>query len=141
MLRTAEYNAWVAMRQRCNNPNNPWYHKYGGRGISICAEWATYDNFIKDLGLKPTPKHSLDRIDNNGNYEPSNCRWATQLEQVINMGLRDDNKLGVRGIVYDADRKRFRVTIWQNRKQKFIGRFKTLDKAIKARKAAVKTYY
>ena len=77
----SEYAAWVCMRQRCRNPKHAKYRLYGARGITICPEWETFEQFIKDMGLKPSPELSLDRIDNNGNYEPSNCRWATSSQQ------------------------------------------------------------
>lgn len=79
-----EYGVWLAMRQRCNNPNHPHYKDYGGRGISISPRWATYAGFIADMGKRPSPKHTLDRIDNDGNYEPGNCRWTTQKVQANN---------------------------------------------------------
>jgi hypothetical protein len=82
-----EYRTWTGMRRRCNNPCSTKYRDYGGRGITVCERWNGrdgYTNFLADVGRKPSPKHSLDRIDVNGNYEPSNCRWATQLEQLRN---------------------------------------------------------
>lgn len=79
-----EYNNWRGMRERCSNKNHDHYSRYGGRGIKVCDRWSNFYNFYEDMGQKPTPKHSLDRIDNNGNYEPSNCRWATQKEQLRN---------------------------------------------------------
>ena len=69
------------MKQRCTNIKNPDYFDYGGRGIVICTRWNDFENFLADMGVKPTPEHSIDRINGNGNYEPSNCRWATSAEQ------------------------------------------------------------
>ena len=79
-----ENNAWRAMRIRCNNPDRPDYPSYGGRGIKVCERWDSFILFLEDMGRKPSPDHSLDRIDNDGNYEPSNCRWATPAEQAQN---------------------------------------------------------
>jgi hypothetical protein len=84
---TPEYRAWVSMIQRCENPKNQNYQRYGGRGISVCERWkgkGAFIRFFKDMGERPTPRHSLDRKDNNGNYEPGNCRWATKIEQSNN---------------------------------------------------------
>lgn len=72
------------MRQRCHYPKHAHFADYGGRGITVCERWNDFTAFLADLGPKPTPKHSLDRIDVNGNYEPNNCRWATQTEQTRN---------------------------------------------------------
>ncbi len=78
------YSSWHGLRQRCNNPNDKDYIKYGGRGIKVCDRWDSFYVFLADMGEKPSPQHSIDRIDNDGNYEPSNCRWATKKEQTHN---------------------------------------------------------
>lgn len=84
-----EYNSWRGMLDRCTNPKHDHYNTYGAVGIKVCERWQRptaigFKNFLEDMGKKPTPKHSIDRIDNSGNYEPSNCRWATQTEQIRN---------------------------------------------------------
>ena len=84
---TSEYKTWGKMKDRCYNNKFRYYPYYGGRGIKVCDRWLGehgFINFIKDMGPKPTPKHSIDRIDVNGNYEPNNCRWATNYEQKRN---------------------------------------------------------
>lgn len=81
------YKIWTAMRQRCSNPKAPHYDRYGGRGIKVCERWGLFTNFYKDVGDRPNKGYSLDRIDNNGNYEPSNIRWATQKEQLKNTAI------------------------------------------------------
>jgi hypothetical protein len=82
---SSEYRAWCSMIQRCTNPRAECFARYGGRGISVSARWrASFENFLSDLGRKPSPAHSLDRIDVNGNYNRENCRWATLSEQNSN---------------------------------------------------------
>ena len=83
---STEYKSWHMMIQRCTNSNGPEWHNYGGRGITVCARWRrSFPNFFKDMGLKPSPKHSIDRINNDGNYTPGNCKWSTPKEQANNM--------------------------------------------------------
>jgi len=88
MSGTTEYKTWAGMKQRCENPNNKYYEDYGGRGVQVCARWTeSFANFFADMGRKPHPNLSIDRIDNNGNYEPGNCRWATAVQQMSNTSV------------------------------------------------------
>lgn len=103
---TKEYTAWGHMIQRCTNPKHHAYKRYGGRGIKVCSRWFKFENFISDMGLAPTPEHSLDRYpDNDGNYKKSNCRWATIVEQ-------NNNKRSRSSITYKGETKSIRQ--WSN---------------------------
>jgi hypothetical protein len=75
------YNCWQSMWARCTKRHNPSYKNYGGRGIKVCDRWRNVQNFITDMGEKPTPKHSIERKNNDGDYTPENCKWSTRIEQ------------------------------------------------------------
>lgn len=98
LSKTTEYRVWNGMLNRCRNSKMKEYPYYGGRGIRVCQRWVdNFTDFLADIGSRPSPKHTLDRIDPNGDYEPSNCRWATQFEQ-------QNNRVNTRYVVYRGDR-------------------------------------
>ena len=118
------YGIWAAMKQRCANPKSQVYANYGGRGITVCEEWLSFENFYRDMGPKPDGM-SIDRIDNNGDYEPSNCRWATPHEQNVNQ------RRYKMGISYRADRSHWRIYV----SSKYKGSYPTYEAALEARLA------
>lgn len=81
---SSTYKTWNQMHQRCKNPKSTHYHRYGGRGISVCERWNDFRNFLRDMGERPGKGFDLDRIDNDGNYEPGNCRWVSHKENCLN---------------------------------------------------------
>lgn len=105
--RRPEYNVWVSMKGRCFNPNTNGYRHYGARGIVVCPRWAdSFDAFYEDMGPRPSPSHQIDRIDNDGNYAPENCRWATRAEQSRNRRTNRYVRLdGERMLLKDACEK------------------------------------
>lgn len=136
LRKSPEYLAWVNMRSRCYKHGDISYHNYGGRGIEVCLEWVnSFSAFISDMGLKPSKAHSLDRVNNDGNYEPTNCRWGTKLEQVHNRRMSRNNTSGTTG-VYKIKNNKYRALIMFNRKSRHLGYFNTLEEAIEVRRKA-----
>lgn len=123
------------MIQRCYNSLNPHYKDYGGRGIKVCERWLGKDglnNFVTDMGEIPADS-TLNRINNNGNYEPKNCEWATRQQQVRNRRLSKNNKSGYVGVYYHANIKKWSGNITYNYKNITAGFYYTFEEAISAR--------
>lgn len=131
--KSPEHTAWAHMRDRCSNARHPQFKDYGGRGIAVCDRWGDYRNFLADMGRRPSAKHSLDRIDVNGNYEPNNCRWTTKDVQQHNQ--RAKSNTGHRGVSWNTRDAAF---VWSvsRRGQALRGRCKTLPEAVAALDAA-----
>lgn len=135
---SVESTAWKGMRARCLNKNSPKYPIYGGRGITICKRWESFMAFYEDMGPRPDPTYSLDRIDVNGNYEPGNVRWASKTIQAQN---RRNRKGIYHRTRYLKNSKPWVVQIGVEGKHIHIGAFATESEAIEARKVAEKTYW
>lgn len=128
-----EYWVLQGMYGRCRGSSKRRDYKYyGGRGIVVCDRWSGktgFDNFIKDMGKRPTKKHTIDRINPDGNYEPSNCRWATMIEQNNHRRIRVDNTSGIAGVAWYKPYGKWVVRKNVDGKRKTLGYFTTLEEA------------
>jgi hypothetical protein len=142
---TKEYKAYWHMYSRCTNPNNAGYKNYGGRGITICDRWLEpikgFTNFLEDVGYAPSSEYSLDRINNDGNYETGNIRWATRTVQNINQRIQSNNKSGVKGVGWHKKANKWQARIGINNKIINLGLFSNLEDAIKARLETEERYH
>ena len=140
MSETPTYHSWESMIQRCNNINSCRYSHYGNRNITICKSWLKFENFLKDMGIRPEGL-SIDRIDNDKGYYKENCRWTTQSQQTRNQRIHTRNKTGIRGVCWVKQRKKYLVQIMANNKNHFIGYFDSIESAAIARLNAEQKYW
>lgn len=142
-INTRLYGIWLNMKDRCRNPNFKQYEDYGGRGIAVCEEWSidfkAFYNWSIENGY--SDELTIDRCDNNGNYEPSNCRWTTRAEQSRNTRAHKDNKSGHKGVSWDTLNKNWRARIYVDGKNINLGSYLVIEDAIKTRKQAEKKYW
>jgi len=130
-----EYSSWHSMKTRCNNPNSPDYVYYGKRGITVCERWNTLGSFILDMGTRPEGM-TLDRVNNDKGYSPSNCRWSSSVRQNNNQRKRCTNTSGITGVYWHKTRKDWQVEFQGT----FLSRTKDFFKACCLRKSAEAHY-
>ena len=134
---------WNKMTQRCHNPVSPNYQRYGGRGITICDEWRNDFQAFHDWAVTHgySDNLTIDRIDNDGNYEPSNCRWATVAEQNRNKGHQANNTSGITGVRFNVTRQKWTAHIGHKGKLISLGCYATIEQAAEARKLGEIKYW
>ena len=141
MSRTPTYTVWVSMIGRCENPNNTSYANYGGRGIKVCERWREAANFFADMGPRPSSKHEINRIDNDGDYEPGNVEWTKDgTAQGRNRRKQKNATSRFRGVNWRTDLNKWLARISLNGKVRFIGYFDDEEDAARAYDAAARQH-
>lgn len=135
--KTTEYIIWNNMKDRCFNVKNEHYNRYGGRGINVCPSWKNsfmsfYSFLEEEIGLRPSKYYTLDRINNDGNYEPGNVRWADKITQSRNRSVREGSKSGISGVTWNKTNKNWRVRISVDGKEKNLGSYSSITEAERA---------
>lgn len=137
MANSSEYHIWCGMKARCFNENNKSYKNYGGRGITVCDRWRdSFENFYEDMGPRPSSIHQIDRINNDGNYEPGNCKWRTPSENCLNRRCKL-GKTGIKNITKDGISYVTVVTRKGYTRRSF---YRSLNHAKKMKKIYIKEY-
>lgn len=131
MWKTRIYRVWSGIKSRCLNENNERYNDYGGRGITICDEWLQFENFYNDMGNAPTPKHQIDRIDNNKGYSKENCRWVTASQNMANRNKIKNCENKYKGISKTRNNK-WVSNITKDYKSYYLGVYETQEEAARA---------
>jgi len=126
------YWTWAGMKARCLNPNHKNYHQYGGRGITVCDEWMTWEGFFKSMGDRPDG-HTLDRIDGKKGYYPGNCRWATKQQQIDNRKPQKSSATSKTHGINQRTKGCYAVALSVHNKSKYFGSRHTLEEAIELR--------
>ena len=141
MTGTPTYTVWVSMIGRCENPKNSSYPNYGGRGIKVCERWRTADNFFADMGPRPSSKHEINRIDNDGDYEPGNVEWTKDgAAQVRNRRKQKNATSRFRGVSWRIDLGKWLARISLKGKVRYLGSFPDEEEAARAYDAAARLH-